>query len=143
MGHHAGLNLADFGGVASGGAAGLIGDSEIAGVHEADVVLIFLEPSGVGADGVGGGLVVEDAWMGMGLVFCGGVFVCVGFGGGPDVGVAAVTVGASEADGIRCVHGRGVGLGVAGQAAGGFLIGLGLRLEEECVLGCACAWKKR
>ena len=60
------------------GAAGFVGDAQVAGVHEADVVPIFFEPVGVGADGIGGvGFVRENSWLGMGLVFCGVVFVGV------------------------------------------------------------------
>ena len=96
VGHHAGLHFADFGGVASGGATGFLGDTKIAWVHEADVIPVFLEPVGVGADWIGCfGVIRENFWLGMGLVFCGVVFSGVGLGGRADVGIAAVTVGAS------------------------------------------------
>ena len=49
VGHHAGLDFSDFGGVAAAGAAGLLRDAQVARVDEADVVPVFVEPLGVGA----------------------------------------------------------------------------------------------
>ena len=54
-----------------------------------------------------------------------------GVRGQADFGIAAVTVGASQAYGAGAVHGGSVGGGVAGDAAGGFAVGFGLGLQQE------------
>ena len=50
-----------------------------------------------------------------------------------DFGIAAVTIGASQAHGAGAVHGGAVGGGVAGDAARGFAVGFGLGLQQEDV----------
>src|ERR1700733_2939746 len=47
------------------------------------------------------------------------------------VAISSVTVGAAEANRAGDMHGGAVGRGVAGQAAGGLAVGVGLRLQEQ------------
>ncbi len=50
-------------------------------------------------------------------------------GGYARVAVSSMTIGTAEADGSGCVHRRAIGRGVAGHAACGLAIGVGLRLQ--------------
>ncbi len=57
-------------------------------------------------------------------------------GGQAHFGIATVTVGASQPHSARAVHGGSVGGGVAGDATGGFAVGLGLGLQQEDIGRC-------
>jgi hypothetical protein len=134
MRHHAGLNFSYFGGVASGGAAGFFRNAQISGIHEADIVPAFVQPICVGTLGVGGGsCILGIARLRVCLILDLQVLgrILRRARGNTRVEVAAVTIGASETDGCGRMHRRTIGCSVAGQAAGGLPVGVGLRLQKK------------
>ena len=100
VGHHAGLDFSDFGGVTAAGAAGFVGDAQVAGVDEANVIPVFVEPLGVGSRRIGGaaGIVwIPRLRMGLALGLCILRRIFRSVGGHADFGIAAVAVAASQA----------------------------------------------
>src|SRR5450432_472055 len=120
--------------MAAGLAAGFFGYAQVAGVDELDVVRILPQPAREVALSLSGGFrSVAEAGVRVGLVLGFAIFRRVGRGSSRDVGlnVASVAVHAAQADCACGVHGGSFQGRMAGQAAGGFVVGFGLWLLEK------------
>ena len=116
----------------------MLGNAQVARIDELDVLFGFLEPFGIGTNRIGGAAPqLGDAGLGMRFLF--GVFVrgrtllCTGRR--QYFGMAAVTIDAAQANGSGGVHGGGIGLTVAGDAADAVAVGLFLRFAETRLVG--------
>jgi hypothetical protein len=122
VGHHAGSNFLHFGSVATDGAASCRRDAQVAGVHELDVVPVFLEPVGVNTDGIRTCVVRKNLRLGMRFLLdalvlggawseaCRCLLGCI----------AAVAIGAADSNRRGCVHGAAIRRCVAALAPAGF-----------------------
>lgn len=123
--HHAGADALNFGSMTSGTSASLLRDPQIAGVDEFDVIPVFFEPLGISANRVGGAAsILSKTRSRMSLTGDLLILRC------PlrntrrqrDLGIASVTVGATQAHRSSSVHGGAVHRAVAGHAATRFLL---------------------
>src|SRR3981189_3142175 len=107
MCHHAGLNLADFGGMTAGSAAGFFRDPQVPGIYKTHVVPVFLQPTGVSTLRVGGRtrlLRISRLRMGLILYLSIRVGVLLSTRGRTRLAISSVAIGAAQTNGAGDMH---------------------------------------
>src|SRR6202040_3543471 len=100
-----------FGSVASRSAAGRGGDAQIARIHKAYVVRIFLEPTGIRPDWICAISALQHFGLGMGTLLSALILGGLRRSAGryADGRIPAVAIGTSDANRGRRMHRRAVG----------------------------------